>query len=102
MKTRTILLIVVMCFALGSTIGWAAETKPGFQITKQETIRSLLQKNLGKQIVLQMDSGTQVFGTIKMVGKSLVHVTKPKGKEYFDIIILIDKIEALEIMVKSD
>ncbi len=50
----------------------------------------------GKKVSLTMNSGSTFTGSVKAVGKGLVHLEKLEGKEYFDALIRIDDISAID------
>lgn len=61
-------------------------------VSMADNLKSLI----GKVVFVTLDSGTSFTGKIKAVGKNLVHVEKLQGKEYFDALIRIDRICAID------
>ena len=63
-------------------------------------VNSSLAKNLkslvGKKVFVTLDSGKTFTGLVKEVGKHLVHLEKLAGKEYFDALIRIENICAID------
>lgn len=55
-----------------------------------------LQALTGKKINLTLNSGSTFTGIVKAVGKDLVHLEKLEGKDYFDALILIEDISAID------
>ncbi|MBU0675174.1 MAG: hypothetical protein KJ950_11070 [Proteobacteria bacterium] len=55
-----------------------------------------LKMYVGKKITITLDSGNVFTGLVKEVGNHLVHLEKLEGKEYFDALILIEQITAIE------
>lgn len=51
---------------------------------------------IGRRIYLTLDSGTRMVGVVKEVGKGFVHLEKLEGREYFDALVRIDSISAVE------
>ena len=49
-----------------------------------------------KKVSLILESGTVMTGTVKDVGDHLVHLEKLDRKEYFDALIQLDEISAME------
>lgn len=58
----------------------------------QDNLKSLI----GKKVYLTLDSGKTFAGFIKAVGDNLVHLEKLDGKSYFDALIRIENISAIE------
>jgi hypothetical protein len=51
---------------------------------------------VGKKVYLRVDSGAVMGGIVKEVGDHFVHLEKLDGKEYFDALIRIDAIRAMD------
>lgn len=50
----------------------------------------------GKKVYLTLASGKNISGTLKAVGKKLIHLEKLDGKDFFDALIKIDDISAID------
>ncbi len=63
-------------------------------------VNSSLAKNLksliGKKVYINLDSGKTFVGFVKEVGKKLIHLEKLEGKDYFDALIRIENINAID------
>ena len=51
---------------------------------------------IGKTVYISLDSGKVFIGSVKEVGNHLVHLEKLVGKEYFDALIRIQSIDAID------
>jgi len=51
---------------------------------------------VGKRVYLTLDSGKVFAGTVKSVGDHLLHLEKLEGKDFFDGLIRIDRIDAID------
>jgi hypothetical protein len=60
-----------------------------------------LKSLVGKKISVTLDSGTTFTGIVKEVGTHLVHLEKLTGKEYFDALLRIEKISAIDTKVRN-
>jgi hypothetical protein len=58
----------------------------------QDNLKSLA----GKKVYLTLNSGKTFAGYVKAVGDHLVHLEKLDGKSYFDALICIDDISAID------
>jgi hypothetical protein len=56
----------------------------------------------GKRVEITLNSGKAFTGNVKEVGNHLVHLEKLEGKEYFDALILIQDISAIDIRFRTD
>lgn len=55
----------------------------------------------GKKVYITLDSGTILAGNVKTVGDHLLHLEKLDGKEYFDALIIIEKIIAIDTRFRT-
>jgi hypothetical protein len=51
---------------------------------------------LGKKVYVTLESGKTFTGFVKAVGNHLLHLEKLAGKDYFDALIQIDSISAID------
>ncbi len=59
-------------------------------------------KNLsGKRVTIYLKTGTSLTGTLKSVGDHLVHLEKLDNKDFFDSLILMEQIAAIDTRVRS-
>ena len=77
----------------------AAAQEPKLSIAKDDTIRSVLSKQIGAKVTLRLGSGDELGGTVKSVGDRVVHLSEITGKEFFDAAVDIDKVSA--VMVRT-
>ncbi len=55
----------------------------------------------GKRVYVTLDSGKTFTGLVKIVGEHLIHIQKLVGKEYFDALIRIEDISAIDTMFRK-
>ena len=60
------------------------------------TVADNLKPFVGRRVYLTLDSGTRLVGVVNEVGKTLVHLEKLEGREYFDALVRIEHISAIE------
>lgn len=54
-------------------------------------------KNLtGKRVTLHLKSGASLTGTVKATGAQLVHLEKLDNRDYFDALVLLEQIAAID------
>ena len=69
-----------------------AEEKPEFN--PYVGIKENFLVNVGKRISVRTESGDTIDGTIARVGEHNVHIAKIAGKDFYDAIVRVDKIES--------
>jgi small nuclear ribonucleoprotein (snRNP)-like protein len=68
----------------------------GMRYNVNAPINANLKSLTGKSVELTLTSGQKIVGVIKEVGDNLLHIEKIQGKEFYDALIRIDNIVAVE------
>ncbi len=55
----------------------------------------------GRTVTVHLSSGQEVSGTVKEVKNGVLHLEKIVQKEYYDAVILLDRISAVEARVRD-
>ena len=55
-----------------------------------------LKSLIGKKVYVSLDSGTTLAGFVKEVGNDLMQLEKLDGKDYFDALLKIENIIAID------
>ena len=63
------------------------------------TVRSLLAEVAGKRVILRLEAGEEIDGTVSAVGEQLVHVSKLAKRDFFDAYVNIDRTSAVIVTV---
>ncbi|MBF0607651.1 MAG: hypothetical protein SFH39_06470 [Candidatus Magnetobacterium sp. LHC-1] len=69
---------------------------------KATTIKDALSERIGKRVILKMDSGETLEGTVTTVGEQVVTISKLTGKDFYDAIIRIDKINSVVFKAREN
>lgn len=72
------------------------ENIPGVGYNVSSSLADNLKALVGKKVYVTLDSGQVFAGQVKAVSDQLVHVEKLEGKEYFDALIQIQHISAID------
>ncbi len=68
----------------------------GMQYNVNISIEDNLKSLAGKRVYVTLDSGKTFTGTVKEVGNHLLWLEKLEGKEFFDALIRINTITAID------
>ena len=68
----------------------------GMSYNVNSSLEDNLKSLIGKKISVTLDSGKIVAGFVKEVGNHLVHIEKLDRKEFFDTLIRMENISAIE------
>jgi hypothetical protein len=66
------------------------------------TIKDVLAENVGKRVIVRMDTGDNLEGTVSRVGDSVVHISKISGKDFYDAVVRMDRISAVLFKVRGN
>ena len=73
----------------------------GVSYNVNATIPDNLKLFIGKKVCITLDSGKVFCGLVKGVGNNLVHLEKLDGKDYFDALIRIKNISAIDTQFRK-
>ena len=99
MNLRKLIIFAVVLVALISTVQFAVAAEEGAAFNALIGIRENLLANVGKRVSVRITAGDAIEGTVVKVGDQAVHLAKLSGRDFYDAIIRIDRIEA--IIVKA-
>jgi hypothetical protein len=60
-----------------------------------------LKAYVGKDVIVHLRSGKTVEGYAKSVGNGLVHLEKIAGRDFYDALIRIDEVSAIEVKFRD-
>lgn len=101
MKIRFILVttVFVLTSILAPQILLASD--PSFSIQKEQTIRDILENQVGHYVKVKLDSGEELGGMVKTIGANVLHITELSGRDYFDAVIRIESIDAIIVKARD-
>lgn len=76
-----------------------AQTK--LELQPDDTMRSVLERQVGQVVDLRMKSGEKIGGKVEKVTERLVQLSQLTGAEYFDGVIDLDNIAAVAVRAKK-
>ena len=92
------ILVFSLCFMLPADVD--ADSKvvaiEGMSYNVDSSLADNLKSLAGKNVYVTLDSGKTLSGIVKAVGNHLIHLEKLDGKEYFDALIRIENISAID------
>ena len=106
MKKTLLTVLLLTLIASGSFIApkmsSAAET-PGAvpQLSVEIPLTENLTAQKGKTVTVTLSSGQTISGVVKDLKNGLLHLEKLSQKDFFDAIIVVDKISAVEVRVRQ-
>jgi hypothetical protein len=93
-----ILGVAISTMSFTGTLAAAAE----LTISGDQTVARTLGLQQGQRVTLLLTSGTELTGTVKAVGDHAVQLHALSGKEFFDAVVDLAKVEAVLIRTSAD
>jgi len=93
-----VILVFTLCFMLPTDVGAKSKVVAieGMSYNVDSSLTDNLKSLSGKKVYVTLDSGKILSGSVKNVGNHLIHLEKLSGKEYFDALIRIEDISAID------
>ncbi|TDI66376.1 MAG: hypothetical protein E2O88_09125 [Bacteroidetes bacterium] len=70
-------------------------------VGNSDSIQSILSAQKGNRVTIMLTSGNELTGKVGEVNSKIVHLIELSGKEFFDAVTAIKKIEAVVIRTKG-
>ena len=100
MRVTTLLVIGSLLAVLAApAIAPAQDAK--LELKDGDSVKSVLERYVGKRVALVMVSGPDLTGTVVKVGERVVHLGELQGREFFDAAVSLDRITAVVVRVRS-
>jgi hypothetical protein len=98
-RTLGAVLLAVACMSFTTPILSAEEAK--YELKTAAAVKDVLQESLGKRVIVRLESGENLEGTVMKVGDTVVHLAKLSGREFYDAVVRIDRISAVVFKVRG-
>jgi hypothetical protein len=87
-----------------STLSLAASQVCAAELTiaPYQTVAQIVELQSGQRVTLLLTSGTELTGTVKSASAKTVHLHALSGKEFFDAVVDLGKIEAVLIRTAGE
>jgi hypothetical protein len=111
MKNRARLVLVAvlgvaLCWGMYVSLQVEAQAKTAMAIegVKFDTSVSMadnLKTYVGKDVILHLRSGKTLQGYVRSVGNGLIHLEKLAGKDFYDALVRIEDVSAIEAKLRD-
>jgi hypothetical protein len=71
------------------------------EVRGADTVRTVLERQVGKRVSLVLTNGPEVGGVVTVVGDKVVHLSELTGREFFDAVVPLEHIAAVLIRTRS-
>lgn len=93
MKTR----LLAVTFSILASAAFA-QSKVDFQ--SADTVKSVLERQVGQKVELRLDGGDKIAGKVEKVGDKTVHLSSVTGQEFFDAVVVLEEVTAVLVRTK--
>src|SRR5688572_11059210 len=101
LRLARLAMVVMLLGGVGGGAFGAALAQDGkLAVAKDDSIRSLLTRHIGKAVALRLDSGEEIVGTVALVGDRVVHLEKLSGREFYDAVVDLEEVAAVVVRVR--
>lgn len=92
----TLLYVTILVLPMEAEAKTTTVAIEGISYNVSFSLTDNLKSLIGKKISVTLDSGKTFTGFVKEVGEHLMHLEKLEGKEYFDALLRIENISAID------
>jgi hypothetical protein len=93
--------IIAIAVALGLASLAAAADEQKFEIRGEDSVRTVIAAAVGKPVTLLMASGQEVTGTVVKVGDHAVQLTRLSGRDFFDGVFQLERVDGVILKVRG-
>ncbi len=86
---------------LSATLALSAVAQTPIDLQANDTMRTVLERQVGQNVDLRMKSGEKIGGKLQKVSDKLAHITQLTGAEFYDAVVDIDAIAAVAVRTKA-
>ena len=94
-----VLVILVVISSSPLPAAYAEDVK--LDVKSPDTVRSVLERLVGKRVSLILTTGPELAGVVTVVGDKVVLLTDLTNREFFDGVVNIDQIGAVIVRTRS-
>ena len=78
---------------------YAQDTK--LEVRSADTVKSVLERQVGKRVSVVLDTGPELSGVVNSVGDKVVHLSELSRREFFDAAVGLEHIRAVVVRVRA-
>lgn len=89
--------LAVLCGAPAAAVAQDAR----LEVQDGDQLEDVLKRQVGKRVSLVMSSGPELTGVVVKVGRRVVHLGELQGREFFDAVVGLDRVQAVVVRVRT-
>jgi len=79
----------------------ALQAAEPLEVRAEDTVRTVLERSVGRRVELVLVSGEKLSGVVARLTAGLVHLEKLSGREFYDALVHIDRIDAVIVRMRE-
>lgn len=95
MKRIGILVLVALSLAPLPVAPAAAAEESRAVAPFGENVKLMLDASVGRAVTLQLTSGQEIGGTVTRVGDHAVQLSRVSGRDFYDAVVLLDRVSVV-------
>ncbi|MEP6822093.1 MAG: hypothetical protein ABI946_07065 [Chthoniobacterales bacterium] len=92
---------LLLTFTIALALCATALSQTKVELQPNDTMRSVLEKQVGQIVDLRLESGEKLGGKVEKVTDKLVHLSALTGSEFYDAVVDIEHISAVTVRTKT-
>lgn len=96
----SIVALLVLWFCLIFTFNAAAEEQK-YEIQNPDTMKIVLERQAGKEVIVRLNSGGEIQGVVTKVGDNVLQISRISTMSFYDAVVRIDNIAAVLMKVRT-
>jgi hypothetical protein len=93
-RTRILLFVTLALLAALAQSAPAADV-PAPPAQFAEDVKTMLDRSVGRVVTLHLNTGQELTGTVQYVGAHAVQLSKLAGRDFYDAVVLLDRVDAV-------
>ena len=99
MRLTGSLALVALVAASCPPVAYAQDGK--LEVRSADTVKSVLERQVGKRVSVVLGTGTELSGVVSSVGDKVVHLSELSGREFFDAVVSLEHVRAVVLRVRG-
>jgi hypothetical protein len=101
MFSRVVLAALIVAVAVNGPVGVLHAQQEKLEVNDADTVKVVLERHLGKRLAVVFSTGQEMSGMVTTVTRDVLHLSELAGREFYDAVVPLDRINAVVIRVRS-
>jgi hypothetical protein len=96
-----IVLAMIVTVAVNGPVGVLYAQQEKLEVNDADTVKAVLERHVGKRVAVVLSTGLEMNGVVTKVTRDVLHLSELAGREFYDAVVPLDRINAVVIRVRS-